>query len=176
MPAEWDDLAVVGRVARPHGTRGQVIVNVDTDFPRERFHPGAQLLVRRTVDIEPLTLTSVRFHRDRPIIGIAGIDTIEAAAGLAGLELRIPVDRLVKLPSGTFYRHDLVGCRVETPAGSAVGVVRAVEGAGAGSRLVVAADRGEILIPLAWEICTTIDPEAKRIVVDAPEGLLDLNR
>jgi len=97
------------------------------------------------------------------------------AEALAGRELRVPIDRLAPLPGGTFYRHDLVGCRVETPAGELVGTVQNVEGTLSGSRLVVAATRGEVLIPLVAEICVTIDPAAKRIVVDPPDGLLEVN-
>jgi 16S rRNA processing protein RimM len=168
-------MAVVGRIARPHGLRGQVVVNVETDFPGERFRPGAELFVERGGVVKPLTLTSVRFQNQRPVIGIAGIDTIDAAAPLAGLELRVPADRLAPLPEGTFYRHDLVGCRVEMRGGKPVGIVRDVEGTLAGSRLVVTATHGDVLIPLASEICTTIDVGAKRIVIEPPDGLLDLN-
>jgi 16S rRNA processing protein RimM len=74
-----------------------------------------------------------------------------------------------------FYHHDLVGCDVETRSGQRVGRVTAVEGTTAGSRLVVGGARGEILIPLAAAICTTIDVAAKRIVVEPPDGLLELN-
>jgi len=168
-------MAVVGRVARAHGIRGQVIVDLATDFPEERFQPGAEVFVERNGAVEPLRITTVRFQRERPVIGIDGIDTMNDAATLAGRELRVPVDRLAALPAETFYRHDLVGCAVEAPDGQAIGVVRDVEGTLAGSRLVVDGPHGEILIPLAAEICTTIDVNAKRIVVAAPEGLLDLN-
>jgi 16S rRNA processing protein RimM len=168
-------MAAVGRIARAHGIRGQVIVSLETDFPEERFRPGAELFIERNGAVQALTLTSVRFHRDRPVVGIAGVETMNDAEALAGRELRVPVDRLAPLPEGTFYRHDLIGCRVETPAGELVGTVEDVEGTLSGSRLVVAAARGEVLIPLVAEICTTIDPSAKRIVIDPPEGLLDIN-
>ena len=169
-------MAAVGRIARPHGIRGQVIVNLHTDFPEERFHPGAELFIERDGAVRALTLTSVRFQRDRPVVGIAGIDTMNDAGALAGQELRVPVDRLARLPDDTFYRHDLIGCRVETVAGDVVGTVADVEGTREGSRLVVAAERGEVLIPLVAAICATIDPAGKRIVIDPPEGLLELNR
>ena len=168
-------MAAVGRIARAHGIRGQVIVSLETDFPEERFRPGAELFIERNGAVQALTLTSVRFHRDRPVVGIAGVETMNDAEALAGRELRVPVDRLAPLPGGTFYRHDLIGCRVETPAGEVVGTVENVEGTVSGSRLVVAATRGEVLIPLVAEICLTIDPAGKRIVVDPPEGLIDLN-
>ena len=150
-------------------------MSLETDFPEERFRPGAELFIERNGTIQALTLTSVRFHRDRPVVGIAGVETMNDAEALAGRELRVPVDRLAPLPGGTFYRHDLIGCRVETPAGEVVGTVENVEGTLRGSRLVVAATRGEVLIPLVAEICTTIDLAGKRIVIDPPAGLLNLN-
>ena len=172
----WDDMAVVGTIARPHGIRGQVIVNVETDFPDARFQTGSELFVDRRGDVQPLTLTTVRFHQGRPIVGILGVDSIDDAQRLAGLELRVPADRLASLPAGTFYRHDLVGCRVETSSGRAVGIVKYVEGTVETSRLVVASEGDEILIPLNDAICTGIDVIAKRILVEPPDGLLELNR
>jgi 16S rRNA processing protein RimM len=172
---EWDRMALVGRIARAHGLKGQVIVNLETDFPEERFQPGAELFVERGGRVEPVTITTVRFHRERPVIGLRGIESIADAEPLAGLELRVPLDALAPLPQGVFYRHDLIGCRVETTGGGPVGVVSDVEGTMAGSRLVIDGAGGEILIPLAVEICREIDPAAKRIVIDPPDGLIDLN-
>ncbi len=117
----------------------------------------------------------MRFQNGRPVIGFAGVDTMNDAETFAGCELRVPVDRLASLPEGTFYRHDLIGCRVETVQGAEVGVVDDVEGTAGGSRLVVSGARGEIQIPLAAHICTSVDLSTKRIVIDPPEGLLDLN-
>jgi 16S rRNA processing protein RimM len=168
-------MAVVGRIARAHGLRGQVIVNPETDFPDERFQPGAELFIERGGAIETLTVTTARFHGERPVIGIAGVETMNAANTLAGQELRVPVDRLAALPPDTFYRHDLIGCAVETRDGRAIGIVRDVEGTLTGSRLVVDGERGEVLIPLVAPICTVIDPAAKRIIVDPPEGLIEAN-
>lgn len=169
-------MALVGRIARAHGIRGQVIVNPETDFPDQRFRPGAELFVERGGRIDTLTVTTARFHRERPVIGIAGVETMNDAAALAGQELRVPVDRLAALPPATFYRHDLIGCRVDTRDGRAVGLVRDVEGTLTGSRLVVDGERGEVLIPLVAAICTEVDPAAKRIVIDPPEGLIEANQ
>jgi 16S rRNA processing protein RimM len=175
---EWEAMAVVGRIARAHGIRGQVIVNLETDFPEERFKPGSQVFAKRgaSVDsLEVLTVTTVRFQSGRPVIGFEGVATMNEAEALAGLELRVPIERLAPLPEGTFYHHDLVGCQVVTRQGDVVGTVERVEGTIGGSRLVVAGSRGEILIPLAADICPAIDVRGKRIVVEPPEGLLDLN-
>jgi 16S rRNA processing protein RimM len=172
---DWDAMAAVGRIARAHGIRGQVILNSDTDFPEERFKPGATLFTQRGGAVTPLTLTTVRFQNGRPVIGIEGVETMNDAEALAGLELRVPLDELAPLPAGMFYHHELIGCQVETVDGEKVGEVAKVEGTLEGSRLVVAGTRGEILIPMATAICRTIDVASKRIVIAPPDGLLDLN-
>ena len=170
------NLAAVGRIARAHGNHGQVIVDPDTDFLRERFRPGAAFIVEQDGRPESLVVVDVRFQHDRPILTLAGVDTIDAAEQLAGRELLVPVEELTPLPAGTFYRHDLVGCGVETTDGERVGVVSSVEGSMASSRLVVESANGEVLVPLVSDICRVIDPAGKRIVIDPPDGLLDLNR
>jgi len=171
----WDDLVVVARVARSHGRRGEVILNLETDFPEQRFAPGNRVFVRRSAQAEELVVRSVFFMKARPVVGFEGFESIDDADTLAGLELRIPAGELADLPPGMFYHHDLVGCRVETTGGDVVGDVVAVEGSGEASRLVVGTPRGEELIPLASEMVPVIDPHARRIVVAAPEGLLGLN-
>lgn len=168
-------MAVVGRVARPHGIRGQFFVNPDTDFPEERFAVGATLFTMRGGLVEPLVVTASRLQQGRPVIGIEGVTDMDEARALAGLELRVPVDALLPLPDGTFYHHELIGCVVETEDGRMVGAVSNVEGDLGNTRLVVQGDQGELLIPLAVDICTTIAPEAKRIVIAPPAGLLELN-
>jgi 16S rRNA processing protein RimM len=175
VPPVWAEMAVVGRIARTHGIRGQVIVNPETDFASERFRVGAELFAERGGTVQPMRVSSVHFHRDRPVIGLEGVETMTAAAALAGLELRIPTSQLRPLPAGTFYHHDLIGCQVETGEGRHVGVVKYVETAFGGSRLVVEGAAGEILVPLVAEICRTIDPGGRRIVIAPPDGLLDLN-
>jgi 16S rRNA processing protein RimM len=177
MAPAWEEMALVGRIARAHGIRGQVIVNVDTDFAVDRFRLGAEFFVKRASGaVDVMTVTSVRFQRDRPVLGLRGVDDMNAATSLAGTELRVPRESLAALPEGTFYRHDLIGCSVETAAGDRVGVVTGVEGTMAGSRLVIETSEGEVLVPLAVEICPRIDPAARRIVIDPPAGLMELNR
>jgi 16S rRNA processing protein RimM len=173
--AAWDEYALVGWVARAHGNRGQVIVNPETDFVEGRFQVGSVLRTWRDGRIQALRVTAFRLHAGRPVIAIEGVETMNDAEAMAGLELRIPAGELAPLPEGTFYRHDLVGCRVETIRGETVGEVGAVEGETAASRLVVRTPRGDVLIPLAAEICVRIEPAERRIVVDPPEGLLEVN-
>jgi 16S rRNA processing protein RimM len=174
--AAWDEYAVVGRIARAHGNRGQVIVNPETDFVEERYQVGAVLHAWRNGRIQPLRITAFRLHVGRPVIALEGVETMDDAEAMAGVELRVPPGELAPLPEGTYYRHDLVGCQVETTSGERIGAVTEVQGEMGASRLVVESPRGEVLIPLAAEICVRIEPAARRIVVDPPDGLLDVNR
>jgi 16S rRNA processing protein RimM len=172
--ANWDDMAVVGRVARPHGLRGDVVVNPETDFVAERFRPGATVWMRSAEREEQLTIASARVQNGRPVVGFEGVSSIEAAERLAGLELRVPEESLQTLEPGQYYEHQLVGCSVSTADGPVGTVVRVDRGAG-GSRLVVEGARGEILVPLAVDICVEIDVTGRRIRIEPPEGLLELN-
>jgi 16S rRNA processing protein RimM len=88
--ASWDEMVVVGRVARPHGLRGDVVVNPETDFVAERFRPGATVWTRTGGREEELTIASARIQNGRPVVGFEGLSSIEAVERLAGLELRVP--------------------------------------------------------------------------------------
>jgi len=172
---DWESMVLVGRVTRTHGIRGHVVVSPETDFVAERFRRGAQLWTRRAGRDEVLTIADARVEGPRPVLGFEGCDSIEAAEALAGAELRVPESTLQPLPEGTYYLHQLVGCRVETEDGAEVGNVVRVDGGAGAALLAVAAAQGEVLVPLAQEICVGIDTGARLIRVRLPEGLLELN-
>jgi len=169
-----EDLILVGRVARAHGNKGQVIVNPETDFPDARFAAGNRLIVEHAGQAVERTIASVRFQQGRPIVAFEGVETMDDAEALAGAELKVAASALPPLPGNTYYRHDLVGCDVKDTAGRAIGRVTAVEGPLERSRLVVESQRGEVLIPMVEGICVSVDPANRVIVVDPPEGLLEL--
>jgi 16S rRNA processing protein RimM len=172
---EWETMVVVGRIARPHGLSGLVVVHPETDFVEERFRPHAALWTRLDGRERVLRIASVRMNGGRPLVAFEGFTRIEDVEPLAGLELRVPEAELRPLEPGRYYEHSLVGCVVETVGRMPVGVVIRVEGGQGVSRLVVDGTRGEVLIPFAREICVEIDVEARRILVDPPEGLLEVN-
>ncbi len=174
MPV-WDEMVLVGRVARPHGVRGQVIINPETDFVEERFVSGATMWTRSSRGDEMLTISTARLQNGRPVIGFDGFASLEDVERLAGLELRVPEDTLQPLDAGAYYQHQLVGCRVETVGGGDVGEVVRVDGGAGGSLLTVTGARGEVLIPFATHICVEVDVTTRRIVIDPPDGLLELN-
>jgi 16S rRNA processing protein RimM len=169
-------MALVGWIARPHGLRGEVLVNPETDFVEERFQPGAVLFISRAGSLDAIRIDASRVHLGRPLVKIAGVETLSEAEGLAGLELRVPIAELHDLPPGHYYEHELRGCRVQLVEGRTVGVVDRVERASGTSCLVAVTDAGaEILVPLAEEICVAVDLSARLILVRPPEGLLALN-
>ena len=173
----WDAAILVGVVARTHGIKGEVAVNAATDFPDERFKPGARLWSRaKDGSLDTLEVATMRMHQGRPLILFKGIGSMSDAELLAGRELRIAEDERDAdlLDEGEYFHRDLIGCAVVTADGEPVGEVTAVEGDRGNTRLVVKSRRSEVLIPLADEICT-IDVAAKRITVRPPPGLLELN-
>jgi 16S rRNA processing protein RimM len=166
------DLLLVGRVARPHGIRGQVIVNPETDFMEDRFRTGQVLLLGPAERTREYEIRDVRFHQGRPILALAGVETIEDAVALAGSDLWLPESQLAPLPEGTFYRHDLIGCEVHDAKGTRLGSVTGVEGTLDRSYLVV---DEHLMIPLVGDIVTSVDIVARRVTIDPPEGLIELN-
>jgi 16S rRNA processing protein RimM len=172
---DWDSMILVGRIVRPQGNRGEVVIAPETDFAAERFRPGASVTTRRGGGPESLAVVESREHDGRWIVGFAGVTSIDEAEQLRGAELRIDPRDIRELEPGAFYAHDLIGCRVQTTTGTAVGEVSAVQLDTGTPLLVVNAEGREVLVPLAEEICRRIDVAGKVVVIEAIDGLLDVN-
>lgn len=171
---DWDDLILVGVVARTHGNKGHVIVNPHTDFLEERFREGAAFQVKLADGTRGVVeVTAARIHQGRPVIGLAGVGSISEAERYQGAELRIDAAEQQPLPEGQYYHHQLVGCEVVGEDGTRIGRVTAIEGVMGQSRLVVAGEGRRHEIPLVAGICT-VDVAGRRIIVRPPEGLLEL--
>lgn len=169
------DFITVGRIVRPQGNRGEVVVAPLTDFPDLRFRVGERLWVLREGRPEVLTITRSREHDGRWVVGLAGVATIDDAERLRGLEAHIPAAALQALDAGRHYVHDLVGCRVEVEDGRLVGVVRTVQLDAGVPLLEVEGPKGDVLIPFTEAICRRVDVTAGTIVIAPLEGLLELN-
>ncbi|HZS04848.1 MAG TPA: ribosome maturation factor RimM [Blastocatellia bacterium] len=169
-----EELIAIARIARPQGVRGEVIADLLTDFP-ERF---AELETVRAVrpggEICTLRLERAWLHKRRIVLKFAGYETVERADELRNVRVMIGREQLVRLPEDSYYDFDLTGCEVMTVTGRPVGRVTEVQRYGAAPLLRVQDQEREHLIPLAVDICIEIDTARKRIVVDPPEGLLEL--
>jgi 16S rRNA processing protein RimM len=120
----------------------------------------------------PMEVEHAWMHGDQLILKFAGVDTISAAEKLAGAEVAIPFEQRAALDEEEVYQSDIIGCEVFDAAGRSLGIVTDFQETGGTPLLQVGED---LLIPFAKSICTKIDLENKRIVVDPPDGLLELN-
>ena len=178
LETDWTSMILVGVIARTHGRRGEVIVNLETDFRELRFLVNALLYAKVDGVIRPLKVEAVRFSGARPVLAFAGVNTIDEAEPLAGYELRIPVSDQQPLPGGLFYEHDLIGCKVLTVEKVTVGVVTGIQGEPGSNRLLVTlpGTQEQVDIPLVDSICVRVEPSQGVVVIDPPVGLLELNR
>ena len=166
-------MVLVGRIGRPHGLRGEVLILPETDFPEIRFAEGATVYARPGEAVVALEVDRSRVHAGRPLVGFRGFTTVEAVETLGHGDLRIPESALAPLPEGEYYWYQYIGAPVQTEAGESVGAVVRVEPTGGTGMLVVQRGEDEVQIPLTAAMCPVLRPDL--IVVRPPDGLLDLN-
>jgi len=165
-------LLTVGQIVRPHGLRGEVIVDVRTDEPERRFREGAVLIAGPSA----LTVASARPHLGRLIVTFLEVPDRDAAEAARGQVLEVDSDS-VETPEDPeeFHDHQLVGLQVVDTAGVTIGVIQRVEHAPASDLLVVPLTDGRTgYIPFVREIVPTVDVTGGKVIVDPPGGLLDL--
>ena len=166
---------VIGRIGRAHGIRGDVFVDVRTDDPDVRFAVGS-VLVTDPAASGPLTVDRVRWHSGKFVVGFAGFADRTAVEQLRGIRLVIDSDQLEPLDDpDEFHDHELVGLAVVTTDGAAVGTISEVIHGPGGELLAVRREGGgETLVPFYRDIVPTIDVAGGQVVINPPEGLLDL--
>jgi 16S rRNA processing protein RimM len=195
-PQRWIALA---HILSPRGNKGEVAVELLTDFP-ERLSRIREVFLGDSSGAEPRRVTIKTFwvsenHRGQGVFHFEGCASISEAEKFRGLDVLLPFEQRVSLPAGYHFVSDLIGCSVfETPsdppalssspcslatAPALLGVVRDVQFTGekvSGTPfLAIDTEHGELLIPLAEDICTRIDTTARRIDVTLPDGLRTLN-
>jgi 16S rRNA processing protein RimM len=166
---------VIGRIVRPHGVRGEVVVDVRTDSPDERYAVGT-VLATDPAAAGPLTVSQTRPHQGRLLVVFDGIGDRDAADGLRGVLLCVDSGSVPEPEDpDEFLDHQLVGLRVESPDGEPIGeVVRIDHGPGHDLLVVRLQDRREGLVPFVWEIVPTVDVAGGRVVLTPPDGLFDV--
>jgi 16S rRNA processing protein RimM len=170
-----DELIIVARAVRTRGLKGELVADVLTDFP-SRFENVKHLFgVAPGGERKHLELENYWFQNDRMVLKFFGYDSVDSAKSLVGYEFGVPETERVELAKDEYYDWELEGCLVEDNLGAAIGTVREILRTGGVELLVVEnSKRREYLIPMAAPIVTEIDIARKRILVDPPEGLLDL--
>ena len=168
------ELVVIARAVRPRGLKGEIVAELLTDFP-ERFEGLEELvLVSPSGERSSKRLEDYWFQNDRVVLKLADCDDVEAAKEFVGFQFAVPESERVPLPADHYYDWELEGCTVKVGTES-IGQVSSVLKTGGTEILVVADENGrERLIPLADSIVVEVDAPGKTIVVDPPEGLLEL--
>lgn len=167
---------VVGRIGRPHGVRGEVVVRLMTDEPERRFAIGAVLVAGPPVD-RPLTVERLRWSGRQLVVGFTGSGNRESAVALRGaiLEIDVPAGERPSGGEDEFFDRDLIGLTVvDDRASVIIGVVREVLHL-PGQDLLVVRDGDaapETLIPFVAEMVTAVDLERREIRVSLPDGLV----
>ncbi|HYL84663.1 MAG TPA: 16S rRNA processing protein RimM [Candidatus Angelobacter sp.] len=200
MNRETPRWVLIARILRARGNKGEVAAELLTDFP-QRLTELKEVFVGGSGDGGEPRAMALRScwlsqnHRGQAVFHFEGVNSISEAEKFRGLEVLLPIEQRVSLPAGQYFVSDLLGCSVfEIPsrppivasspcslaeAPALLGTVRDVQFPGeelAGTPLLeVETAKGEILIPLAADICTRIDIRGRRIDVALPEGLSELN-
>jgi len=164
----------VGRVLRPHGLRGELRVEIITDYPeRLRQHvffylasPDSPEVVRR------YPVEGVRQHKGALLLKLGGCDDRDAAEGLRGMLVQVPLEDAVPLEEGEYYHFQLMGLRVETEDGQWLGQLVEVLSTGANDVYIVRGPRGELLLPAVDDVVRELDLASKRMVVRLMRGML----
>ena len=169
----------VGRVVKAHGISGEVVVEIRTDDPAERFAPGTTLRARNSRDEQERSyvVESMREHSGRLLVRLSGVADRDAADALRGSLFVIDSDDLPPIDEpDTYYDHQLEGLKVRTITGTDVGVIAEVLHTAAGELLAVKGDSGEVLVPFVGAIVTSVSLDDGTVEIDPPDGLLDLSQ
>ena len=171
-----DDLpetVAVGRILRPHGVRGEVVVQVLSDVPG-RFKAGSRILgVREGEPPVVLTVATSRAHKTGAVVRFEGFDDPDQAGELRGLDLEVPRAEVPKAPSGTYYQYELLGCLCRNDGEELGRVIEVVEDGG-GLMLIVAGEGRRVPVPFVKEFLRRVDVAAGEIDLALPPGFLEI--
>ena len=169
-----DDLIVVGRIGPARGVRGDVFVAPFTDVPEERFAPGTVLRTDPAA-AGPVTVDSSSTAGGKLVVHFRGVDGRPEAEALRGVQLVVAAQDRPPLPDpDEFYDTDLVGLTARTLDGTELGVVSDVVHVAGAVYLVLSVDGRDRLVPFVAAIVPEVDVPGGRVLIDPPEGLLDL--
>jgi 16S rRNA processing protein RimM len=165
---------VVGRIGRAHGVRGELRLEILTDFP-DRFAVGERFFIgpQDATSPDPVVLESVRQHRGRLLVRFDIADDRTEAQPLVGQCLLVPSGEARPLGPDRFYHHDLIGLEVVTDSGESIGRVASILETGSADVLRVHQGERQHLVPMIGDIIREIDLTGRRLVITPLPGLLD---
>jgi 16S rRNA processing protein RimM len=160
---------VIGKLRHPHGLRGEMLMEVITDFP-ERLQPGVRVYAGD--ERRPLQVRSIRSHAKGALIAFEGYDTPEAVGEFRNALVFTTTATLPKLPEGEYYHHQLIGLDVVTDEGQELGRLAEIMNTSANDIYIVRSEAGrEILLPAIDPVILSIDLEQRKILVHLLPGI-----
>lgn len=172
-PRSRPEFVLVGRVVKPHGLKGEVLIRAWSDNPA-RFDAGSELLLGPDPESgRPVIVRESRRHLGRLLVTLDGAASLEQAELLRGVLLFVPVSDLEELAADAFWEHQLVGMTVLHRCGATLGTVREVLDRPAQDLWSIETSSGTVLFPAASQLVISVDREAGVIVIDPPEGLFE---
>ena len=171
MKSPEPEFITVGKILAPWGNRGELRVEVTTDFP-QRFAPSSKVYI----DHQPVLIDSVEWHKGKVIIKLSTVNSVEGAGKLCGQPVEIHHSQLQSLPEGQYYYFQLIGLELWTTQGELLGNVTDILSTPSNDNYVVSGTKGDILIPAIEDVVKIIDIDKGRLVIEAMEGLLSLNQ
>ena len=166
----FNDWIIIGRVRAAHGIRGELRVDILSDFP-QRFQALKRVYLGDAHT--PYTVANSRFMPKGVLIKLAGIDSRDTAERLAGSYIALPEAETPPLPDGSFHHHQIQGLEVRADDGRLLGSVAEILTTGSNDVYIVRGGQfGELLLPAIAEVIRTIDLEAQCITVHLIPGLL----
>jgi 16S rRNA processing protein RimM len=168
-PAGEPVYLVIGYLRRPHGIRGEIIMDLHTDFP-ERIKSGRKVLIGEKR--QPLTLDTVRVHNNGLLVSFLGVDTPEDAGKYRNQWVHVKASDVPPLPEGKHYKYELIGLDVVDENGNPLGKLVEILETGANDVYVVRDDTGkEILLPAIPSVILNLDMDHRLLRVHLLEGL-----
>jgi 16S rRNA processing protein RimM len=160
---------VIGRVARPWGTQGELKAEIMTDFP-DRF-----ALLRKVYlgpKAVPFALEGFRLHKGSALLKLEGCHDRATVEKLRGQLVQIPIEEAMPLEQDEYYEYQIVGLAVWTTGGECLGTVYEIISTGSNDVYVVRGKGREILIPAIEDVVLEVNLAKRRLIVELMEGLI----
>jgi 16S rRNA processing protein RimM len=164
------EFLTVGRIIRPHGIRGGVLVEAGSELIHDISTDQRVYIGDRR---KPLLVKSLRRHRGQFILYFEGIEDRNSAEALRDLALAISFQSAPDLPEGTYFHWQILGLDVESDTGEYLGRISKILETGANDVYIVSSDVGELLLPAIKEVVLDVDLKNKRMIVHLIPGLMD---
>lgn len=168
-----DDCFLLGYVIKPHGLKGELILQLDSDDPAH-YETMESVFLEIQGKLVPFFIVALNIQGERAIVSFEEIDSLDAALALKGAAVYLPDEFLPLLEKDQFYFHQVIGYELHDTSRGGVGSIRDIYESGKQYLFAVDHQGKEILIPVSDDLLQSVDHDQHVITMDLPEGLLDI--